>query len=135
MEKINKLSLPATILLASIILGVSYYVVEVNKQQSIERQQQLELRTKAAQDTAQQDAVNQAIEQAQNDKEVKQKMFDDCMTTAHEIYVSEVTSYCLDAGYTQTEVGNLKCKAPAGEVQHTEDKQTQAQAMCLKLYK
>lgn len=43
LDKINKLSLPVVIIIASIILGGSYYVTQVNKQRSIERQQQLEL--------------------------------------------------------------------------------------------
>ncbi len=46
MDKINKLSLPATILIGSIILGCFYYTVESNKQASIEKQQ----RVKAEQD-------------------------------------------------------------------------------------
>lgn len=41
MDKINKLSLPATILIASIILGGFYYASQVYKQKSIERQQQI----------------------------------------------------------------------------------------------
>lgn len=43
MEKINKLSLPTTILIASIILGGFYYASQVNKQKSIERQQQIKI--------------------------------------------------------------------------------------------
>lgn len=43
MEKLNKLSLPVTILIASIILGGFYYATEANKQNSIERQQQIRL--------------------------------------------------------------------------------------------
>ncbi|MDP3980148.1 MAG: hypothetical protein Q8Q33_01900 [Chlamydiota bacterium] len=43
MEKLNKLSLPVTILIASIILGGFYYASEVNKQKSIERQQEIKL--------------------------------------------------------------------------------------------
>ena len=39
MDKINKLTLPATILIASIILAGFYYASEVNKQKSIEKQQ------------------------------------------------------------------------------------------------
>lgn len=38
MEKLNKLSLPATILIASVILGGFYYASEVNKQRLIEAQ-------------------------------------------------------------------------------------------------
>ena len=42
-EKINKLTLPATILIASIVLGGFFYASQVNKQRSIERQQQIKL--------------------------------------------------------------------------------------------
>ena len=47
MEKLNKLSLPVTILMASMILGVAYYITEISKQDSIrssiERQQRLKV--------------------------------------------------------------------------------------------
>lgn len=43
MDKLNKLSLPATIIIASIILGGFLYVSQVNKQRSIEKQQRLKL--------------------------------------------------------------------------------------------
>ena len=42
-EKLNKLGLPATIIIASIILGGFFYATQVSKQKSIERQQQIEL--------------------------------------------------------------------------------------------
>jgi|TARA_B100002003_G_C13936567_1_gene454737 hypothetical protein len=40
MKKINQLSLPTTIIIASIILGGFYYATQVNKNNSIERYQQ-----------------------------------------------------------------------------------------------
>lgn len=43
MEKLNKLSLPAVILIASIILGGFFYASQVSKQKSIERQQQIKI--------------------------------------------------------------------------------------------
>ena len=43
MKIIKKLSLPATILIASLILGGFFYASQVNKQQSIERQQEVKL--------------------------------------------------------------------------------------------
>lgn len=52
MEKINKLSLPVTILMTSIVLGGFYYASEVNKQKSIEKQQQIEVSAKKVQDQA-----------------------------------------------------------------------------------
>ena len=41
MKKISKLSLPIAILMASFILGGFYYAGEINKQKSIERQQEI----------------------------------------------------------------------------------------------
>ncbi len=38
-EKLNKLSLPIAILIASVILGSFYYVTQINKQKSTERHQ------------------------------------------------------------------------------------------------
>lgn len=43
LEKLNKLSLPVTIILASLILGGFFYASQVNKQRSIERQQQIKI--------------------------------------------------------------------------------------------
>lgn len=44
MNKINKLSLPATIIIATIILGGVFYVGQVYKQKSIEKQQKIKIR-------------------------------------------------------------------------------------------
>ncbi|MBI3305697.1 hypothetical protein HYZ82_01015 [Candidatus Nomurabacteria bacterium] len=43
MDKINKLTLPATIIIASFILGGFYFASQVSKQKSIERQQEIKL--------------------------------------------------------------------------------------------
>lgn len=50
LEKLNKLSLPATILIASIVLGGFYFASQISKQNSIEKQQQIELRVQAEAD-------------------------------------------------------------------------------------
>ncbi len=50
MEKLNKLSLPAVILIASIILGIFIFASQVIKQRSIEKQQQIELQAKTEQE-------------------------------------------------------------------------------------
>lgn len=42
-KKLNNLSLPATVLIASIILGGFYYASQISKQKSIEKQQLKEL--------------------------------------------------------------------------------------------
>lgn len=43
LKKLNKLSLPAVILIASVILGGFYYASQINKRGSIEKQQQNKL--------------------------------------------------------------------------------------------
>ena len=45
-NKFNNLSLPAVILMASLIIGGFYYAGGVNKQKSIEKQQQIEIEQK-----------------------------------------------------------------------------------------
>ena len=66
MDKINKLTLPATILIASVILGGFYYFSELNKQKSIEKQQEVKL---------QDDKIQQDINNALEDLKLKQ---DEC---------------------------------------------------------
>ena len=45
LKKLNKLSLQVTLVIASIILGGFYFGSQVNKQRSIERQQQIKIET------------------------------------------------------------------------------------------
>lgn len=60
----SKLVLPITILLASIILGGFYYTIQVNKQESIERQQQIEIEN---------EKQKQLKEQLKTEREVLEK--------------------------------------------------------------
>lgn len=48
-EKLNTLSIPTTILIGCIILGGFYYFSQISKQNSIEKQQQVELAEKKEQ--------------------------------------------------------------------------------------
>lgn len=43
MDKISKLSLPAVILIGSVILGGFFYASQINKQKSIEKQQEIKM--------------------------------------------------------------------------------------------
>lgn len=64
MEKFNKLSLPAVILIASIVLGGIFFASQVTKQRSIERQQQTkELKEQEAKQQAEQ-ALNTCLADA-----------------------------------------------------------------------
>lgn len=60
MDKLNKLSLPATIIVVSLIIGGFYYASETNKQNSIERQQELKIQ----EEKTKTDQVKQGQEQA-----------------------------------------------------------------------
>jgi len=93
MDQINKLTfpnitLPATILIASLILGGFYYASQVNKQRSIERQQQIK------------------IEQQRQAKEEAEQALNACLADAEEAYsnlwdkeckaLGKLTSKCID---------------------------------------
>ena len=88
MDKVNKLSLPVTILLAAIILGGFYYASETNKQKSIEKQQQIELQAKADQQT-QRDQAN-ALEVAQRS---------DCVFEAQDTATGQYKDFCTKDNY------------------------------------
>lgn len=72
MDRVNRLSLPAVILIASVILGGFYYASQVSKQRSIERQQQIELQAKTEQEnrdyTAKRKTECLAIYKTESDK-------------------------------------------------------------------
>lgn len=85
--KINKLSLPVTILIASIVVGGFYYAGEVNKQNSIEKQQAIQLQ----EEKAKADQVKQAQEQA------KQGLTT-CLATAETTYSDNWYSECKSEG-------------------------------------
>ena len=56
--KTEKLTLPVTILLSAIILAGGYYAVQYNKQQSIEKQQRIELEAKTQTETFEREQEN-----------------------------------------------------------------------------
>jgi len=67
MNKLNKLLLPATIIIASLILGGFFYASQVNKQLSIERQQEIKLQDDRR-------AEEQKAEQEKKEYTAKRKM-------------------------------------------------------------
>lgn len=90
MKKLNKLQLPVTILLASIILGGFYFAAQQSKQNSIERQQKLELqsRSELVKEQAKRESVRQTEEQTKTfreeclkGKEKFDKQFEDFIST------------------------------------------------------
>ncbi len=77
----HKLILPISILLGCIILGGFFYASQVNKQKSIEKQQQIEIQAKAGADKAQQDKIKQ-------DEEAKRLGLSLCLRKADDDYFS-----------------------------------------------
>ncbi len=128
----NKLSI--TIVVSAIILGGFFYAIQANKQQSIEKQQNIELEEKRRIDEAkiEQEKIKEdaVAEQERETKEAKEN----CLIEAHERFVNEGQSTCFELGYNQEDIDNLKCKLPAAQIKRLEDKQTDAQEFCLKAY-
>lgn len=83
---VNRLSLPATILIASIILGGFYYMTQTNKQESIERQQSAQM----------------LAETNQNQKEFIAKQKEACLN----IYKVENGKYNNVSGWRYDEQGD-----------------------------
>lgn len=93
-DKLNKLSLPATILVASLLLGAFYFATQVIKQNSIERQQQTELQARTEADQ---------LQQERESSEKLDRMF--CVDEAKEAAKSQykdVCSYDCKKGYYYT---------------------------------
>jgi len=89
--KTFKLSLPVTILLASIILGGFFYAIQINKQESIERQQQVERLFKQGQ---------ARIQQEQDKKEYIADRKQDCLN----IYKTESDKWNNVKGWRYNEI-------------------------------
>jgi hypothetical protein len=101
MEKLNKLSLPATILIASIILGGFYYASQVNKQKSIERQQQIEIEQKR------QEQLDKELKEKQAKEEAKQEL-NTCIAYAEQRYSDQWFIECKSRGLLTNKCISLK---------------------------
>lgn len=84
---INKLSLPATILLSAVILGGFYYASELNKQKSIERQQQMRIEHEQKEQSTQEYKVQQ-----------NKELLDSCLAAAEENYTANWFNACKATG-------------------------------------
>jgi len=104
-DKINKLSLPVVILIASVILGGFFYASQVNKQKSIERQQEIKL---------QEDRRVEEAKAGQAKKEYIAKQKSECYDT----YLQEKKNWNNVADFSYSEVRdvcivNYKSSEPA----------------------
>ncbi len=106
MNKLNKLSLPTTIIISSLILGVFFYATEVNKQNSIERQQRIKL-----QDDKQQQEAKNALEDLKLKQDECRELSIGVMKKWNNImgvtYDNEVWEECV-VTYTNSETGEIE---------------------------
>lgn len=111
MKKINNISLPTTIIIASIILGGFYYVSQVNKQRSIERQQQIKI------EQEKQEAKAEA-EQEQKEYVAKRKMECYEIFKSEKERVSNVENYgYIEDGEVCSERGRIRgCETDTCEI-------------------
>ena len=91
MDKLNKLSLPATIIITSLILGGFFYASQVNKQRSIERQQQIKI------EQEKQDQLAKEVKEQQVKEEAEQAL-NTCLANAVEIYSDQWHRECKALG-------------------------------------
>lgn len=116
MKKKYKLSLPATVLISSIILGIFIYASQVNKQKSIERQQEVNLREERRQ---------QDLENAREELKLKQ---DECKALSSGVmkkwnnvmgvtYDGDIWKECV-VTYTDPETGQVE-KSPLSLMENT----------------
>lgn len=100
-SKINKLSLPVTILIASVVLGSFYYVSEVNKQQSIEKQQQIKI------EQEKQNQLDQELKEQEVKKEDEQAL-NACIVDAENVYSNQWYKECKSRGELTNKCISLK---------------------------
>lgn len=100
-EKFNKLSLPAVILIASIILGGFYYASQVNKQKSIERQQYIKI------EQEKQEQLDKELKEQQIKEEVEQAL-NTCISDANENYSNQWYTECKSQGKITNKCVSLK---------------------------
>lgn len=98
MEKLNKLSLPAVILIASFILGGFYYAGQVNKQRSIERQQQITIEQEKQDQLAKELKAQLKELKEQQAKEEAEQALNTCIATAESNYFSRWHKECKAQG-------------------------------------
>ena len=91
LDKINKLSLPAVILLASIVLGGFYYASQAVKQKSIERQQQIKI------EQEKQKQLDTELKE-QETKEKAEQALSSCIEDAEQRYSDYWYSECKGLG-------------------------------------
>lgn len=85
-KEFNKLSLPSTILIATIVLGSVFLATQIIKQRSIERQQQVKIEQEKQDKLDKELKAQEDKEEAERKKEESELELDDCINDAEQRY-------------------------------------------------
>ncbi len=85
-RELNKLSLPSTILIASIVLGSVFFATQIIKQRSIERQQQVKIEQEKQVQLDKELKAQEDEEKAEQEKKKSKLELDDCISDAEQGY-------------------------------------------------
>lgn len=124
----NKLILPVSIIIGCIIIGGSFYVIQINKQESIEKQQLLKLELEREQwETAQVEREREKQEQlikdiAEEEEEIRLKQeLNECLEASSQSYIKRWIDECEErdqlpeacSGDRFVPVSDCMCKLPS----------------------
>ena len=100
MDKLNKLSLPAVILIASIILGGFYFASQVMKQESIEKQQQIKIEQEKQNLLTEQEANKQSEMTQRLRDSLSQSQLNTCLDEAEDThnFITEAFIQAINEG-------------------------------------
>jgi len=104
----KKLTLPVTIIVTALILGGSYYGVQVQKQNSIEKQQRIELEAKKEEQRRKELAEERRLEEERLEKENQERKLQNCLDGAFDVYDNAWDTKCDELGKLSKTCKDLK---------------------------
>ena len=128
MGKINKLSLPAVILIASVIFGGFYYASQVSKQKSIEKQQQIKIEQERQDQLAKELKEQEVKAEVDKRAELNAFLLDDCLNTASKNYSANFKEACKTRDLKED------CSLPVMVANNLKDWLKDIQSNCFKQY-
>lgn len=115
----KKLIYPITAIICCVVLGASFMFVQINKQNSIERQQQLQIEREEKAEQAQIEREEKAKEAKKIEEQLKleaeetkkkeaRQALDNCLANEHNIYSEAWSDKCEELGKLSNECINLR---------------------------
>ena len=108
LEKLNKISLPAVILIASLILGGFFYASQVSKQRSIERQQQIKIEQEKQDQLAKEIKEQQAKEEVVGQAQLNAQLLDNCLIDAQSMWLEWGRDLTAGSKKCDTHIGGAR---------------------------